>query len=175
MTVEDRRFQPARNSDSFDRATPVGYDKVTSSQPGSRPGRVPATSEQVRAAEARLGVPLPPSLWAFLLVSNGCGPVSQYTEALRPCEEIDWFRRTHPAFVDSRRDTEDHDLFLHALCLTRGADAILLDTRTVSADGEYGAYLFAVKYGELDERYSSFDEVVLAGRSEIEWHREHCV
>ncbi|KES04866.1 hypothetical protein BU52_22755 [Streptomyces toyocaensis] len=176
MSAEEWRIHLAEFADWYLGTVSAAHRSPASDRPrGFRLRREPATARQLDAAEERLGVPLPPSLRGFLTASNGFGPVSQYTEALRSCEEIDWFRSTHPGCVNTVGGTGDRDVLLHALCLTRGEDVILLDTRTASADGEYGAYLFAVKYGELDERYAGFGEVVLAGHAEIEWHRTHCV
>jgi hypothetical protein len=105
--------------------------------------------------------------------------VSVWTDALCSCEEIDWFHNTHEAFIDGYREgTDDFDeeigednIFLNALSLARGQDTILLDTRRVSAEGEYEAYLFAVKYGDLREPCTSFNEVIAKGRAQIEYVR----
>ena len=142
-------------------------------------GREPAGEQQIAATEERLGVRLPPSLRGFLLASNGWGPVSVWTDALCSCEEIDWFHNTHEAFIDGYREGADDfdeeigedNIFLNALSLARGQDTILLDTRRVSAEGEYEAYLFAVKYGDLREPCTSFNEVIAKGRAQIEYVR----
>jgi hypothetical protein len=133
-------------------------------------GYQPATGQEIAATEERLGVRLPPSLHGFLLASNGWGPVAKWTEALTSCNEIDWFRSTHPEFVEAVQETDDDgydDIFEHCLNIARGEDAFLLDTRQVSADGEYDAYLLAVKYGELSAPCKSFSQLIVLGRAQI--------
>lgn len=142
-------------------------------------GREPATEQLLAATEERLGVRLPPSLRGFLRTSDGWGPVSAWTSALSPCDQIDWFRNTDDDFIDGRREAfEDDDeemgeddIFLHALSIALGDDTILLDTRSVSAEGEYEAYILAVSSGELHEPSASFSEVIAKGRAQIEYVR----
>lgn len=62
-------------------------------------GEPPATETQIAAAEARLGVRLPPSYRAFLETSNGFGPIATSVFRMRPAEEIDWFRTAEPETV----------------------------------------------------------------------------
>ncbi len=135
-------------------------------------GYQPATEQMIAATEERLGVKLPPSLRGFLLTSNGWGPVSEWTDALSSCDEIDWFRTTHPEFFNAAEQAADDDndfftIFAHCLNIAQGQDAFLLDTREVSADGEYDAYLFAIKYGVLEPPCKSFSELIALGREEI--------
>lgn len=137
-------------------------------------GYEPATDQMIAETEERLGVKLPPSLRGFLLASNGWGPVSEWTNALSSCADIDWFRNTHPSFSPSwpgqAPDDDDgtFEFFGRCLSIARGEDAFLLDTREVSADGEYDAYLLAVKYGETEGPCKSFSELIALGRAEIE-------
>ena len=140
-------------------------------------GREPATAEQIAAAEQRLGIALPPSLRGFLAASNGWGPVSAWTDGLCSTERIEWFRDHDEAFVDGylsgAEDSpdgidEETDIFLNALSVAYGEDTILLDTVHKSPDGEYEAYLLAVKYGELHETCASFSAAIAKGRTEIE-------
>lgn len=144
-------------------------------------GRDPATAEQIAGAEGRLGVALPPSLRGFLLASNGWGPVSEWTDGLCAAEEIQWFRESHEAFIDAYLGSagdcpgdldEENDVFLNALSVAYGEDTILLDTVHKSPDGEYEAYLLAVKYGELHEACAGFSAVIAKGRAEIQHVRE---
>jgi hypothetical protein len=135
-------------------------------------GYQPATEQAIAVTEERLRVKLPPSLRGFLLTSNGWGPVAGWVPALSSCDEIDWFRNTHPEFVEALQETfaedDDYDdIFEHCLNIGWGEDAFLLDTRKVSADGEYDAYLLAVKYGEMSSRCRSFSELIALGRAQI--------
>ncbi|MDA0564994.1 SMI1/KNR4 family protein [Streptomonospora sp. S1-112] len=120
-------------------------------------GRAPATEEAVAAAEERLGVRLPPSLRAFLKASDGWPAVDGWTEAVCSCAELAWMRESEGSdyIVDMYRDLGEADeyvaLFERALEVAYGEDLWLLDPARVNADGEWGAVLFEVKYGELKE------------------------
>jgi SMI1 / KNR4 family (SUKH-1) len=144
-------------------------------------GREPATAEQIVAAEQRLGIAPPRSLRGFLLVSNGWGPVSEWTDGLCSTEEIEWFRDANDDFIDGylsgAEDAEeeidqDNDIFLNALSVAYGEDMILLDTVHKSPDGEYEAYLLAVKHGELHETCASFSAAIIKGRAQVEYLRQ---
>jgi hypothetical protein len=137
-------------------------------------GNQPATEEMIAATEDRLGVRLPPSLRGFLLASNGWGHMaSQGSDAISSCDEIDWFRNTHPGFfpdedeLAQREDLHVNEFFTRCLDVAQGSDAFLLDTGKVSADGEYDAYLFAVQYGTLEPPCKSFSELIAQGREEV--------
>jgi SMI1 / KNR4 family (SUKH-1) len=137
-------------------------------------GYEPATEEMIAATEERLAVRLPPSLRGFLLASNGWGAmVSQGADVISSCDEIDWFRNTHPGFfpdedeLAEREDRHVYAIFARCLNVTQGADAFLLDTGELSADGEYDAYLFAIKYGTLEPPCKSFSDLIALGREEI--------
>ncbi len=144
-------------------------------------GHEPATAEQIAAAEQRLGIMLPPSLRGFLLATNGWGPVSEWTHGLCSADEIEWFRDADEAFIDGylsgaedfqEEINEETDIFLNALSVAYGEDTILLDTVHKSPDGEYEAYLLAVKYGELHEPCASFSAAIAKGRAQIQHLRE---
>lgn len=137
-------------------------------------GNQPATPEMIAATEERLGVRLPPSLRGFLLASNGWGHMmAAGVDAISSCDEIDWFRNTHPGFFPEEAELagrEDHHVYaIFARCLNvaQGSDAFLLDTGEVSAEGEYDAYLFAIKYGALASPCKSFGELIALGREEV--------
>lgn len=140
-------------------------------------GQEPATEARIVEAEQRLGIALPPSLRGFLLVSNGWGKVSMWTAGLCSVEEIEWFRDADEAFIDGylsgaedfgEEIDEATDIFLNALSVAYGEDTILLDTVHRSPNGEYEAYLLAVKYGALHETCASFSAAIAKGRAEIE-------
>ncbi|MFE0687370.1 SMI1/KNR4 family protein [Streptomyces xiamenensis] len=130
-------------------------------------GHDPADERTIAAAEERLGVALPPSLRAFLLTSDGWGRVAEWIDALRPCAEFGWFRDEHTGWV-SEDGGEEEDVFRYGLQITRGEDVFLLDTSDVLENGEYRAYLLAVKYGELSDPCDSFSELLTVGREEIQ-------
>lgn len=182
VTAEQWRAYLTEYSDWYLRVTGLSVDDVDDRVPGLSPlttrqisarwlGHEPATEQMIGGAEERLGVKLPPSLRGFLLASNGWGPVSEWTDALSSCDDIDWFRNTHPGFFpssDGQVDDGVFEFFGRCLSIARGQDAFLLDTGEVSTDGEYDAYLFAVKYGETEGPCKSFSELIALGRAEIE-------
>lgn len=185
VTAEQWRAYLTEYSDWYLRVTGLTIEDVDDTVPMLSPittrqisarwlGHEPATGQMIAETEERLGVKLPPSLRGFLLVSNGWGPVSEWTDALSPCDDIDWFRNTHPAFFPSGdgqvTDNEEDTIVFFGRCLSiaRGEDAFLLDTGEVSADGEYDAYLLAVKYGDAEGPCKSFSELIALGRAEIE-------
>lgn len=192
MTYEDREYGTLPVTAEEWRAYLAEYSRWYLNEPAAREkvwgrlseeqrrtewmGREPATSEQIAAAEQRLGVVLPPSLRGFLSVTNGWGPVSEWTQGLCSADEIEWFRDYDEAFIDGYRSgaedfgeeiDEETDVFLNALSLAYGEDTILLDTVHKSPDGEYEAYLLAAKYGELHETCASFSAAIAKGRAEI--------
>lgn len=64
-------------------------------------GYAPATEDQVRRTEARLGATLPPSYREFVKVSNGWRTTGFFIERLFSTEEIDWFRNRHQELIDA--------------------------------------------------------------------------
>ncbi|UMP06926.1 SMI1/KNR4 family protein [Amycolatopsis sp. EV170708-02-1] len=130
-----------------------------------RAGYEPADVQLIEETEERLGVPLPPSLRAFLLTSNGWGRVAGWIESLHSCAGIEWFTDVHDGWVDE--DDESDDVFKYGLIVAEGEDLFLLDTSDVLDNGEYRAYLLAVKYGTLSEPCDSFSELLTLGRKEL--------
>jgi hypothetical protein len=179
VTAEEWRRYLAKYREWYLRLPASGHRSAARESVDLRPEREPADEQRVAAAEARLGVRLPPSLRGFLLASNGWGPVSAYTDRLCACEEIGWFRDTDEDFVDGMREAAEDagleigedDIFLNALSVARGEDTILLDTRSASAEGEYPAYLLHIGGGHLGEPCASFSEAIERGRAEIEFVR----
>ena len=102
-------------------------------------GSPPATVEQVRAAEAKLGRKLPPSLQEFYAVTNGWPVLSMAFDALRPVHELGWVRDLDPELVAIWSETESGDepnaeeyhdgspLLRRSLLLNTGTDHFLLD------------------------------------------------
>ena len=64
-------------------------------------GCPPASDEQIRAAEARIGRRLPPSYRAFLQVSNGWTLLNHFHWHLWSTDEIDWFRVRNQDWIDA--------------------------------------------------------------------------
>lgn len=60
-----------------------------------------ATKEQIICAETRLGTTLPPSYREFLKVSNGWRQTTPFIHKLWSTEEIEWFSRKRPDWIDS--------------------------------------------------------------------------
>jgi hypothetical protein len=60
-----------------------------------------ATDEQIAAAEARLGISLPPSYRNFLQVSNGWPQTTPFIYRIWSVEEIDWFPARHQDWIDA--------------------------------------------------------------------------
>jgi len=55
-------------------------------------GYAPASDEQIRQAERRLGLSLPHSYRSFLRVTNGWRATGYSISRVRPIQEVDWFR-----------------------------------------------------------------------------------
>ena len=68
-----------------------------------------ATEEQLRSAEARLAIPLPPSYRAFLAASNGFRAPGAFVDVVWPAEEIGWYAARHQDLIDGWM--EGHRLF----------------------------------------------------------------
>jgi hypothetical protein len=136
---------------------------------GEWPGNAGATEEQLSAMEKRLKVKLPPSYRAFLSSSNGWREVSHEIPLLRPVENIRWFRKEHPDWVEAYvtpmqgiepRPISEQDYFNYAnadcvnfdvrhlaqtLCVSELSDAavLLLNPMVVWPDGEWETWFFA--------------------------------
>jgi hypothetical protein len=136
-------------------------------------GAEPVDERTVAATERRLGIRLPPSLRAFLTVTDGWQGVGGWVHEVSPCAEIDWLRDTGMGedLIDVYLDVEQEDgepndllaLFRRALVITSGEDLWLLDPTAIRPDGEWTAYEFAPKYGEAEE-YPGFAELFHASR-----------
>lgn len=62
-------------------------------------GYAGATEEQILAAEARLGITLPPSYRAFLKASNGWQETTPFIKRLWSVDKITWFAANHPDWL----------------------------------------------------------------------------
>ncbi len=139
-------------------------------------GFPPASDAQIAAAEARLGVTLPPSYRAFLRLSNGWRYLGDLGVGLRRVEDVDWFRVENQDWIDayleatddeSWADDEYEDDFedgeadlthlpgtLQISDLGDGA-VLLLNPAVVGPDGEWEAWFFA-NWVPGANRYDSF-------------------
>lgn len=121
-------------------------------------GRTPATEENVADAERRLGVRFPPGYRSFLLTTNGWDAPGDWIDDVHSCEEVDWMRDTEEGgdllslYEDDGGDTDDDFVALlrRSLQVGFGEDVWLLDPADTAPDGEWAAYLFTVKYGEVE-------------------------
>lgn len=136
-------------------------------------GEEPASQEAVVAAEERLGVRFPPSLRGFLLASNGWPRVSGWVDLVYPCGRISWMRDSDAgaSLIPLYGEDADHDdivqLFRRSVEVAGGEDVWLLDPTDVGPDGEWAAYLFTPKYGELDE-FTSFSALFHDGYEDMD-------
>jgi hypothetical protein len=131
-------------------------------------GAQPVDVQTMAATEQRLGIRLPPSLRAFLTVTDGWQGVGGWIDAVSPCAEIDWLRDTGRGedLIGVYTEVEQEEgepnellaLFRRVLVITSGEDLWLLDPTAIHPDGEWTAYEFAPKYGEA-EKYPSFAEL----------------
>ncbi|MFF6909014.1 SMI1/KNR4 family protein [Streptomyces sp. NPDC012389] len=120
-------------------------------------GEAPAREEDLAAAEERLGVRFPPSLRAFFLASDGWKRVEGWVDLVHPCGSVSWMRDGDDGgsvieVYDEIPDNDDYvRLFRRSVEVARGEDYWLLDPTDTGPDGEWAAYLFAPKYGDLSE------------------------
>ncbi|MFI7642921.1 SMI1/KNR4 family protein [Nonomuraea sp. NPDC049400] len=108
-------------------------------------GRPPATEEQIRALETRLGCALPPSLREFLLVTNGWRHAGNFVWSLRGTEEIGWLADLEPMWAEAYADCYEQDAepaAARSLLISLDADAgvVYLDPGDVDERGEWAAY-----------------------------------
>lgn len=132
-------------------------------------GTEPADEPTLVAAEQRLGIRFPPSLRAFLSVTNGWHGVGGWIEQVSGCEGIDWLRNTDTGdYLIGIYDDDDEmvALFRRTLAVAAGEDLWLLDPTETGPDGEWTAYEFAPKYGDYSE-YASFADLFHESREQI--------
>ncbi|MFD3956241.1 MULTISPECIES: SMI1/KNR4 family protein [Streptomyces] len=136
-------------------------------------GEAPAREEELAAAEERLGVRFPPSLRGFFLASNGWKRVKGWVDLVQPCGDVAWMRESEagPDLIQIYGEDPDNDdyvqLFRRSIEVAAGEDLWLLDPTDVGPDGEWAAYLFAPKYGDLQE-FSSFSALFHDGYEDME-------
>jgi hypothetical protein len=145
-----------------------------------------ATSEAIQEAEDRLGLALPPSYRAFLMVSNGWRQTTPFIWTVWSTEEIDWLAVQHQEdWIDAYAEglgtdwvVPDEQYFVYgpgqnewsvrleylqcALQISDVGDAAvyLLNPAVVTPDGEWEAW-FDSSWGGV-KRYRSFWELMQA-------------
>ncbi|MEV0696733.1 SMI1/KNR4 family protein [Saccharopolyspora sp. NPDC050389] len=129
-------------------------------------GYEPAGEEAVLAAEARLGVRLPPSYRNFLLASNGWSSMS-YAVDLLNTEQLGWFADVEPELLDAWKSADmDEWVELVERCLLVSIDDggagnyWLLHADKVAENGEWTAYDWWPGDGDDPEPYDDFAVLV---------------
>jgi hypothetical protein len=157
-----------------------------------------ADEAQIRKAEKRLGITLPPSYREFLKISNGWRKTTPFIDKIWPVEEIDWFSRRHQAdWIDPWIEggggiiypIPDEEYFVYgsnqdvtsmrveylqtALEISPPGDAAvyLLNPKVIGADGEWEAWFFA-NWLPGANRYSSFYEMMQKEHDKFLWLKE---
>src|SRR4051794_30393112 len=92
MAAADWQALIARWSRAYIRSGSEGAAGVQGAPTGEGLGRSPATDAELAAAESRLGRPLPPSLRAFLGVSNGLTATGGAFGAIAGTSGLAWMR-----------------------------------------------------------------------------------
>lgn len=132
-------------------------------------GFAPATEDEVAAAEARLGVRLPPSYREFLLTTNGWRDAGCFVFRMRDTSTLGWLR-DHEAYwadweelaPDDNPDPGNGNRFTRGLLLSLEADAgiLFLDPGDVDEAGEWAAYSLFSWRAEPPARFASFTELM---------------
>ncbi len=123
----------------------------------------PASKQEIRDLEDRLGMTLPPSYKSFLLVSNGWRRTTFAIDRIRPAADVNWFRIENEQWVEvyaeSGSDLPDETYYdypqgcasdhrsEHMEFLVQVSDVddgvYLLNPEAVTPDGEWEAWFFA--------------------------------
>jgi len=147
-------------------------------------GYDPATQEQIKQLEQRLGTALPESYRQFLLTSNGWRYSGTFIYELFPAEQVQWFRENNQDWIDAYVEpadgeepvsledhcdySEDQDPCLFrveylstSLMISNVGDSAvyLLNPEITTPDGEWEAWFFA-NWNPGVNRYRSFWEMM---------------
>ncbi|TVT48591.1 SMI1/KNR4 family protein [Amycolatopsis rhizosphaerae] len=132
-------------------------------------GFAPATEDEVAAAEARLGLRLPPSYREFLLTTNGWRDAGCFVYRMRDTSDLGWLRDHEPYWEDweglspeDNPDLANDNRFTRGLLLSQDADAgiLFLDPGDVDEAGEWAAYSLFSWRAEAPARFASFRELM---------------
>jgi SMI1 / KNR4 family (SUKH-1) len=154
-------------------------------------GYAGATEEQISAAEARIGMALPPSYRSFLKVSNGWRQTTPFIHKIWSLQEIEWFAVRHHLWIEAFSEKlgylssegvsaiSDEEYFVYgdeqdcsrlrieylstALEISkRGEGAIyLLNPQVINSEGEWEAWFFG-DWLPGSDRYPSFQAMMQA-------------
>ncbi len=127
-------------------------------------GRPPVTVGALRALEARVGKPLPPSYAGFLQVSNGFARVSFAIDEVFAAADVRPFAAEHADWIAAygEHDPPLGQLLSAAWQVSEVGDGVLLlHPDVVNAEGEWAASLFANWIPGLD-RHESFLRLIAA-------------
>ena len=144
-------------------ASPLAKSVIPSPESHDWLGFNPATSDDLKDLEKRLGVILPPSYKAFLSMSDGWRRIDFSIDRIRPAVEVNWFRVENEQwaeiFAESGSELPDEQFYsyseegapdhraAHMKSLLQISDVddavILLNPKAVTPDGEWEAWYFA--------------------------------
>lgn len=104
-----------------------------------------ASEEELRAAEIRLGTPLPPGYRAFLATTKGLGSPVPSVGRLRGADELVWLRDEDPELVRIWAEASGDDALAGTLVVSDEEDAarVLLNPAVTDEAGEWEAWFFA--------------------------------
>lgn len=131
-------------------------------------GFAPASVEAVAAAEARLGVRLPPSYRDFLLTTDGWRNAGIFVWRMRDTSTVGWLRDIEPFWAEGWEEFYDEEdepgPFSGALQISAEADAgvLFLDPEDVDEAGEWAAYSLFSWRAMPPERFPSFTALMEA-------------
>jgi hypothetical protein len=144
-------------------------------------GYPPATKQAIADKEQQLGITLPPSYKAFLLVSNGFGFVSPFLNNLLPIEKIDWAKTTEEDWWFDMMESDPievpdeeyltyekqdsvrcrNEYFRQSLKISEWYDGMCVFLNPLIKHGEEWEVLEYANWYPGAERYRSFEEYLL--------------
>lgn len=123
-------------------------------------GFEPASEAELEAAEQRLGRALPPSLRAFLRLTNGWKDAGTSVYRLAGTAELAWLRDTTDAHWAEAYGGDERIARSLRLSLAGDACVLFLDPMDVGPGGEWAAYELASWSGMGPVRHDSFDKLM---------------